>query len=201
MIGIFLAGEGRNELGSWSGDEGYQSDAEPGVVKALLEKIRGDGWQIVGAIQWKNIHKLRSGFHGKAEERNVLGAVLKAQEKGAHVAAFVRDRDGYEQRQRDIDAGILGAQSILPHVIGGMAVEKLESWIVAILGGSASETMRRPEDYLAERGIGEKNTAGMVSAVASADMGRIPEDAASLRLWLLRARETCDAVSSGASSS
>jgi hypothetical protein len=37
---VFLGGEGRNELGSWAGDPAYQSDDEPGVIKALLQRTR-----------------------------------------------------------------------------------------------------------------------------------------------------------------
>ena len=90
---VFLGGEGRNELGSWASEPAYQSDAEPGVIKALLQRTHPDGWRILGAQVWKRIRKYtdhgrlpaetRSFIRGSHEERAVFGLVLDAKERGA----------------------------------------------------------------------------------------------------------------------
>jgi hypothetical protein len=54
---VFLGGEGRNELGSWAGDPVFQSDDEPGVIKALLLRTRPNGWKSLGDQVWKRIRK------------------------------------------------------------------------------------------------------------------------------------------------
>jgi hypothetical protein len=74
-------------------------------------------------------------------------------------------------------------------VIGGVAIEKLESWLVAVAGHHRSEEMRRPEEKLAELGLGEKDTKAMVQIIEDRGLASIPVDARSLHRWLDRARE------------
>jgi hypothetical protein len=191
VIAVFISGEGRNELGSWFGLEMYQSDEFPGVIKSLLGRVRADGWKIIGACAWKEIRKMQVGLRGKADERNVLGAVLKAKEKGCQVIAFVRDRNDSIQREVDVEKGIERAIGIFPEgpkVIGGVAIKRLESWMAALCGRNGSETIERPEDILREMGIGNLDTQGMVDIVNNARMDEVPCDAKSLHVWLDRAR-------------
>jgi hypothetical protein len=134
---------------------------------------------------------LKAGFHGKAEERNVLGVVLKAKEEGCQVVAFVRDRNDCIQRELDVENGIEKAKNVFlkgPRIIGGVAIKKLESWIVALSGRKKSETLERPEDYLRGIGIGIKDTQGMVNIVDYSRMDEIPDDAMSLKKWLDQAQ-------------
>jgi len=98
MIRVVLAGEGPNELGTWSREAPYREPSTPGVVEALLKRVRPDGWKVVDAVPWRSLRKLRVGKHGEAERRNIRGLVLRAWEAGAHIVAFVRDRDGNAQR-------------------------------------------------------------------------------------------------------
>jgi hypothetical protein len=50
VIRVILAGEGKNELGSFAVEAPFRGDTpEPGVVEALLRQIRPDGWQVVDA--------------------------------------------------------------------------------------------------------------------------------------------------------
>ena len=75
-----------------------------------------------------------------------------------------------------------------PAIVGGVAIEKLESWLAAIAGTSGSEDLRRPEEILAAYGIDEKDTRAMVRLVENSGLGKLPADAQSLRRWLERAR-------------
>jgi len=71
-------------------------------------------------------------------------------------------------------------------VIGGVAIERFESWLLALAGKTGSEKARRPEATLTELGV--NTTAEMVELVESVGLDRIPEDAGSLRSWIERAR-------------
>ncbi len=106
--------------------------------------------------------------------------------------AFTRDRDKpkYEHRVKEIEAAIaaLDRDEDGPAIIGAVAIEKLESWLVALAGIAGSEGMTRPEEVLSRRGIAEKDTEAMLNLVTDAALSRIPADAVSLRTWLDRAR-------------
>jgi hypothetical protein len=192
IIRIFLAGEGPNELGSWAKETNYRDPKFPGVVETLLRRICSEGWQITEAIAWKSIRKLRVNEHGNAEVRNIRGLVLFAKEHKCQAVAFARDRDRSSQREQDVEDGIKQAKDdhpTGPAIIGGVAIERLESWLVAFCGKTKSETIRKREEVLAELRIKEKDTGAMVELVLKADFNRIPEDAQSLRLWINRAKK------------
>jgi hypothetical protein len=194
VIRVILAGEGKNELGGFAVEAAFRAeDPAPGVVEALLRQIRGSGWKVVDAIFWKKLPKLQVGIGGRGEELNVLRAHHHAKRRGCDVLAFTRDRDGVKFAHRDDD--IERARSSLrsagdgPRVIGGVAIEKLESWLAALAGHRRSEEMRRPEEKLADLGVAEKDTPAMVRLVEDRGLAGIPDDAQSLRRWLERARE------------
>jgi DNA-binding PadR family transcriptional regulator len=188
MIRVLLAGEGRNELGGWADEPPYRDAVpSPGVVEAILRRVRADGWEVVGAVVWRSLRKYRVGEHGEVEVRNIRALKLKARERGAHVVAFVRDRDGSEPRQRQVERAI-GEPEPQLSVIGGMAIEKLESWLLSLRGMHDAEQEKHPEKKL-PRGIRAKDTAGYVQVVAKADLDRIPADARSLLAWVEKARD------------
>lgn len=193
MIRVILAGEGRNELGSFSIEAAFRDDPEPGVVEALLRQVRRSGWQVVDAILWKRLPKLKVGIGGRGEELNVLRAYHHARRRGCDILAFTRDRDGvkYAHRDEDIERALatLKASGEGPVVVGGVAIEKLESWLTAIAGHHRSEEMRRPEEKLADLGVGDKDTRAMVALIEQRGLAGIPDDARSLHRWLDRARE------------
>ena len=194
---VFLGGEGRNELGSWAGDPTYQSDDEPGVIKALLLRTRLDGWKILGARAWKSIRKYtdhgrlpadtRSFIRGSHEERAVLGLVLDAKERGAQVVAFVRDQDDDPERAKIIAKAVDRARSLFSdiRVVGDTAVPVLEAWILALMGELGSEALgkAKAQRLLADRNI--TTTEKMVNEVLA--NRPVPEDAAHLRFWLAQA--------------
>ena len=71
-------------------------------------------------------------------------------------------------------------------------------FLVAITGPTGSETLRRPEEALADLGVPEKDTQAMVDLVSENGIAKIPDDAASLLLWLSRARAAlCDGTQVG----
>lgn len=163
----------------------------------LMRRVSAQGWIVDSAVVWKQIRKFRAGEHRDRETRNVLGLVQAAREAGCDVVAFVRDRDGSvahpnKEREAQIEAGILQAASFFegwaPRIIGGVAVEKLESWLLALAGKPRSEVERHPEAKLEALGIQIKLASEYVKVVENADLDRLPGDARSLRRWLDHAR-------------
>jgi hypothetical protein len=117
-----------------------------------------------------------------AEVANVLGLVIKARDAGCDVVAFSRDRDRDRQRERDVQAGIERARDIIPEcpaIIGGMAVEAIESWAASLQQRRSAEAAADPSQLLDQRGLGH-----MRSIAEGADLSKLPADAQSLRRWL-----------------
>ena len=87
-------------------------------------------------------------------------------------------------------------------IVGTAAVPVLEGWILALLGESGTESLKKvtAQRRLLEKGIDEKNTQAMVEVASSADIGAIPKDARSLRSWLAKAAVVLPAASSGSGS-
>jgi hypothetical protein len=188
---VFLAGEGRNELGSRFGSAPYQSDDQPGVLHALLTKVEPSGWEVGGARVWKSIRKLRVGGGGHADTHNVIGAALDAKEAKCQAFAFSRDRDNDHGRQAAVEEGIrrVEAEGGLT-VVGAVAVPTLEGWLLALLGRrrTAELSPTRAAEDLAKEGVTPKDGSAMVDVVERAALNNLPEDASSLRIWLDRAR-------------
>src|SRR5258708_33365556 len=112
MIRVLIAGEGANEIGRWAGRNG--TDAErtsgAGVIEVLLEKVRRGGWEILHALKWKDVRKLRANAPGEGDARTVKALALLATEKGCHSLVFLRDRDGHQSRERVIVAALRGIE-------------------------------------------------------------------------------------------
>jgi hypothetical protein len=101
LIRVILAGEGKNELGSFGVEAAFRDEPEPGVVETLLRHVRREGWQVVDAILWKKLPKLQVGIRGRGEELNVLRAYHHARRRGCDILVFTRDRDGVKYAHRD----------------------------------------------------------------------------------------------------
>jgi hypothetical protein len=198
---VFLGGEGPNELGSRYGDPAYQTGDSPGVIEALLTRIRPDGWTVIGACKWCRIVKLRARGPTPTEAQNVLGLAHEAARSRADVLAFIRDEDDDKRRPQVIEEAVTTARQAFPSlaIVGATAVSVLEGWILALLGESRTETLHKAaaQRRMVEKGIKKKNTAAMVKVVASADLQTIPKDAASLRGWIDLARAALGADSAG----
>lgn len=194
MIRVILAGEGRNELGSFWVEESFRPETpEPGVLESLLRQVRDDGWKVVDAIRWTRLPKLQVGIGKKGEEQNVRRAFHHARKRGCEILVFSRDRDGpkFAHREEDIERALasLSTEESGPAVVGAVAVERLEAWILAISGQRRSEDLRKPEEHLPHAGVPSKDTAAMVALVERCGLSRIPDDASSLRRWLTRAKD------------
>jgi len=191
---IFLAGEGTNELGSWSREPEYRSPSVQGVLETLLRKTKESGWIIKDAICWKSIRKFKAGDHQSAEERNILGVCNKAKEKGCSIIAFSRDTDGDAQRKIDLENGMKKAHEFFGSdlgIVGGIAIPCIEGWILAILGELRTEQYSKSKAIttLIAKGIPKKCTEKMVARIAIADLDKISEDADGLRQWLRAAKK------------
>lgn len=183
---VFLAGEGKAELGDWAKHPSYHSSPpESGLIEALLHRVQKDGWEVGGAVCWKNIPKYRAA-HSRhpAEVANVLGLVMKARAACCNVVAFSRDRDRDQQRAQDVQAGIARAREIpdCPAIIGGMAVEALESWVASLQGQRKAEASADPAQLLDHTDV-----AHMCAVAENAALSELPTDAESLRAWLCQA--------------
>lgn len=194
IVGVFLGGEGRNDLGSRSGHPVYQSDERPGVVQTLLRRVQAEGWVVVGAINWSEIRKLRARGASPDDGHNVRALVLHAREANADVVAFVRDADGDRERTTVILSAIAAAKEQFPSpdLIGGTAIPVLEGWMLAMKGVPETENLskaaaqrRLEEDY----GVRRKDTLEMTTVATQFDLQRLPADATSLRSWLDTAKE------------
>lgn len=198
MIRIFLCGEGRTELGGRAGHPAYHDDAEPGVLVGLLRRVRADGWTIVGACNWSMLRKFRanaSGARVPADARNVAIAALKAREAGADILVFSRDDDGDPDRQAAIARGKADASVNVPsiRVVGGLAVQCIEAWLLAFVGERGTEGLHRTRAK-AQLEARAPDTATKVAIIDAADLDALPEDARSLRAWLADAHTALDAT-------
>jgi hypothetical protein len=191
MIDVFLAGEGPNELGGWCKEHEYRDEhPTPGVLETLAKQVAPSGWQVRDAIQWKNISKLAVGTKGKGAERKaILAAHLHAKERGCSVLLFSRDRDGPKNvaRQHEIEAAVAELEGSVA-VAGGVCIERLESWLLALSGHTGTEELRdrRTDTELESLGVASKDTVSMAAYVQRHEIAAVPSDATSLNAWLIR---------------
>jgi hypothetical protein len=197
MLKVFLGGEGNNDIGTrWQQPMGEQ----PGVVEALLLRVRPAGWRVAGAQSWKSIHKYRAGAardlpsHG--DVRNTLGLVLKAYEHDCDLLVFVRDADNDEHREHAIRSALasipalgLAAESHYGYelaVVGGVAKPKLEGWVLCLLGIAGTDAMSpaRADRELLAASIESKSIARYVEVARTA---ALPRGDCSLARWLAEA--------------
>jgi hypothetical protein len=183
---VYLAGEGVHELGDWFHHPGHRRGTDkPGLIESLLFKL-GLQHEVVGATLWKSIRKFRPGDHRPAETRNVLGAVLDADEAGAEALIFVRDRDSDLDREAAIEQGIQEAPAIAEiEVAGGVAAQEIEAWILALLHERGSESHADAKGVLKARHQKESR-ADKVAVVQEADLAHRAPDCVSFERWIDR---------------
>ena len=178
MIRVLIAGEGPHEIGR---------EGQPGVIVALLRRIRPDGWEVTGRLQWCHMPKYSVGRADHGDKANVRRLLLDATERQVDVVAFTRDQDGEPAREVAIDGAIAAhtAETEHPAVAGGVAVRTIDAWCLALQGALGSEAERSPKAKL--RDAGHVGTAVYVAIVEGADLAALPNDAVSLSRWLERA--------------
>lgn len=193
---VFLGGEGKDELGRFCHDPAYaverrgrrEVEKEPGILETLINRLKKTPIEFVGGLVWHRIPKGRitRGIH-RAETRNVVGLVLDAEDARCDAAIFVRDRDGDENREADVEEGIRVAKERFPAVliVGGMAIEEIEAWLLAMLGEHKSERHAHPKEVLRDR-QGIETTAQKSRVVEEASLENLPGDADSLHRWIDR---------------
>lgn len=185
---VFLAGEGKTELGEWANHPSYRRDPpEPGLLEALLRRVRPDGWSVSDAVRWKDIRKYQAHRPCPAEVRNVMGAVLRAKDAGCDILVFSRDRDRKRQREKDVAEGIGRSKREIPGcpaIVGGMAIEAIESWLASMQGRLHAESESDPHSLFPGADLG-----AMRAIVEAADLSRLPPEARSLHAWLTCANE------------
>jgi hypothetical protein len=186
-VRVFLAGEGKSELGSRAGHPAYQSADQPGVLETLLRRVRAQGWDVGGAREWKSVKSLRVGI-GANETKRVLALALDAAEAGCQVLAFSRDRDNDFDRVAQILSGIEQARADgAIAIIGAVAVPLIEGWILALRGVRGTENLSPggASRRLTEAGV--SGARAYADTAASSDLDGLPADAHSLRAWLAAA--------------
>ena len=201
---LLIAGEGKDELGRWAREKSYQTleESSPGLIEALLRRVRPDGWEIVEGWMWKLIPKYqaRRGRPDPTREevrreglgpegKTLLGLALLAEERGCDALVFARDRDGDEDREREIDDALkLAKERFTTRIAGSVAVEEIESWLLSMLSERRAEEHADPKQVLVDR-HGIATLEQKVRVVEDADIDRIRSDAHSLRRWIERVRE------------
>lgn len=102
-----------------------------------------------------------------------------------HAFVFVRDQDGDLGRQAHLEAGIRMVREgeFAPTLVGGVAVQEIEAWVLALLGERKTEQHSDAKDVLVKKHA-VTTCEGKVAVVENADRSKISDDAASLRAWL-----------------
>ncbi len=142
---------------------------------------------------WSKIPHYQAGAHRGAEARTVLGLVQWAKERKFDAILFSRDRDSAKregkERERSFNEGLEAIASQLPShpaIVGEMAIERLESWVLAVAGQRKSESLpdAKVDTLLLAQGVKAKDTEAMTSLIHKYRLVQIPDDAVSLRSWL-----------------
>lgn len=191
---IIVAGEGPDELGRWYRESPYRHMSRdgadvPGILEALLGKLHLAPWEIVDGATWKRVPLYRAGNRRAPETRRVLGLALLGAERNADAVVFVRDRDGDREREADIETGIAQAPALglTTSLAGGVAVEEIEAWILALLGDRHAEEHARPKEKLAES-HGLRTRAEKVAVIEDTQIDPVAWSATSLQRFRDRVR-------------
>jgi len=187
---VLLAGEGKSELGGWGVEPSYRAPTPlPGVLEALLRHISPDGFRIVDAVQWKKLPYYRTRDRLPKDELNTQALWSLARERNCDLVVFSRDRDGFVDRQTAVNRGISWlderAANAKLSIVGGVAIECIEAWVLAVMGERKTESLGRirPKEIVTEQGL----AGALASTVEGANLGAVPDDAGSLKSWLARA--------------
>lgn len=201
---VMLVGEGKNELGNWVHAAPYRAardvrdrslPAEPGVLETLLRRVVPTGWVVVAAKTWMSLVHLKPRPAGDGDARNLAAVLLHAKEQKCDVVVFSRDRDGAKNRARQDAIEALVDDSVtsdgVVKVVGAVAVETLEAWVLAFAGDAKCESHTSPSDVLcALRDVAPKDTSAMAAIVADDvhDLDDAIARSPSLARWVSHAR-------------
>ncbi len=201
MLRVLVAGEGSNDIGRWAHTPPYRETlGSQGVVVALLRKRFPNGWEVADGVRWKDVakyvgKKIGAAAHRAREQQTILRLTLRAKEHGFDAVVLVRDRDNDTDREREIET-LLRDTSVInqvienaPPVVGAVAVERLESWVLALTGRHQTEELgdAAVDRELREHDVAPKDGPAMERLVDEHGLEKAPKDAASLHRWLERA--------------
>lgn len=174
---IVLAGEGKHERGGWTDRPPFrQIVPAPGMLVALLERAGCDHEVLDGRV-WKDIPLFAAGGHASREQRRMRRLRLDALEAGARVVVWVRDRDGDRARERELNEAAAEPHEV--SLAGGVAVESIDAWILALQGASRPDFSSRPKIRAGYPGVAER-----VELVRRGDLKAAAARSPSLRRWL-----------------
>ena len=187
---VYLAGEGRNELGGSTKEAGHRGSRETaGVLTTLMNRAASTPPKVVGSVVWQRLPNFRLGVPSRrienADAYNLLAAQQLADDVGATVLVALRDTDGDLKRERALHDAKSSAP-IHPRIVLGTPHLKLEAWILACLGTPKAEELRKTklESQLRSRNIRPKSTAAMVNVIENCDLTTIPPCATRLHRFL-----------------
>lgn len=181
-VKVFLGGEGNNELGRFS-------EGAPGVLEALLRRVREAGWNVDAVLPWRQIRKYAARPRFSAEQRNVLGLALAAHERGCEILAFSRDAADVHDDDGDYDVAVAHAREVFSTltIIGGLAKPTLEGWVLAAIGHpNTDELSKRKAISILQQEVGRKDTDAFAESVRNST-SPLP-DRGSLGAWVRDAR-------------
>jgi hypothetical protein len=170
----------------------------PGILEALLERLDLAPWEIVDGATWRRAPLYRVGNRRAPETRRVLGLALLGKEREADVVVLVRDRDGDDDREAEIETGIAQAPAMgfTTLLVGGVAIEEIEAWILALLGDRNAENYARPKEKLAEN-HGLRTRAQKVAVIEGAALDRAESGAPSFMRFCERVRAALGSSAEG----
>jgi hypothetical protein len=152
---------------------------------------------IVRAERWKDLTLYRtrnaSGKRPRKDELNTQALYLRAIDYKCDLIVFTRDRDGDEEREADVQRSMRWLDDRLPNtgmlLVGGMATECIEAWVLALQGEYRAERLSPERAKAAVNARGLQSVDAMAAAIAACDVSQRATDAQSLGAWLERAQK------------
>lgn len=133
---IYVAGEGRHEVGKWeeSPERWSTSERTDGVLYELFVKSGRTG-EVIAGKNWRSIRKFKAGENATPEQKTLKGLALDAKEHGADLVLWARDSDHQANREQELmptqdelrttHAGTLT-------ICGGVVSPAIEAWMIAL---------------------------------------------------------------------
>ncbi len=133
MILLFI-GEGRHDIGD-SRPNPFEPRPAEGTIPTLARRICPNIASESVALAWTEIRRFNPSAQKRGYPAKIAAAVLLASRR-FHCAgtAVVADRDGYADRQPEMEAGVERARQLFPDhpAVWGLAVESVEAWTLGV---------------------------------------------------------------------
>ncbi|MEW5738648.1 MAG: hypothetical protein AB1938_06955 [Myxococcota bacterium] len=188
MTRLFLAGEGKHELGRWANEPPWRDAAgeEDGVLATLYRRFDPSA-EVVDGVLWRRIVKYQVGEHRGPEARTLLGAAQYAREKDA-VLVWCRDTDHDDERLDDLQRGMKELpEKTSTRWVWCPVIPCLEGWVLDLAGKQKmpdDERVTKLQKLAQEAGLDTLDAMTRVAETAPLERLSSP----SLKDWLERAR-------------